>query len=63
VRHPLGCFVLSLLLAVPAYAQAPSARSWDDCLKAPDRACVLDEAMGITNAAGAVSVTLTNAEK
>jgi len=49
VRQPLGCLALCLFLAAPAYAQGPSARSWQDCLKAPDRACVLDEAIGLVN--------------
>jgi hypothetical protein len=49
VRKPLGCLALSLLLAAPAYAQGPSAGSWEDCLKAPDRACVLDEATALVN--------------
>jgi tetratricopeptide (TPR) repeat protein len=47
VRHPLGCLVLSFLLAAAAYAQGLSARSWEDCLNAPDRACVLDEAIAL----------------
>jgi hypothetical protein len=49
VRQPLVCLALSFLLAAPAFAQGPNARSWEDCLKAPDRACVLDEAMGLVN--------------
>jgi hypothetical protein len=49
VRYPLGCLVLSFLLAAPACAQGLSARSWEDCLNAPDRACLLEEALDLLN--------------
>jgi tetratricopeptide (TPR) repeat protein len=49
VRLPVLCLALSLVLAgvSPSYAQGLNTRSWEDCLKAPDRACVLDEAIGL----------------
>ena len=49
VRLPLLCLALSLGLAgvSPTGAQGLNTRSWEDCLKAPDRACVLDEAIGL----------------
>jgi tetratricopeptide (TPR) repeat protein len=49
VRLPAVCLALSLVLAGVSLprAQGLSARSWEDCLKAPDRACVLDEAIAL----------------
>jgi len=49
VRLPVVCLALSLALAgaPPPRAQELSARSWEDCLTAPDRACVFDEVMDL----------------
>jgi tetratricopeptide (TPR) repeat protein len=49
VRLPVVCLALSLVLAgvSPLCAQKLGARSWEDCLKAPDRACLLEEAMDL----------------
>ena len=49
VRLPVVCLALSLVLAgvLPPSTQGPSARSWEDCLKAPDRACLLEEAIDL----------------
>jgi tetratricopeptide (TPR) repeat protein len=49
VRLPVVCLALSLVLAgvSPLCAQRRGARSWEDCLKALDRACLLDEAMDL----------------
>lgn len=51
MRLPALCLSLLLVLAgvSPPCAQGVSARSWEDCLKAPDRVCVLDEAIGLVN--------------
>jgi tetratricopeptide (TPR) repeat protein len=51
VRLPVLCLALSLVLAgiLPSYAQGMNTRSWEDCLKAPDRACVLKEAVGLVS--------------
>jgi tetratricopeptide (TPR) repeat protein len=51
VRLPALCLALSLVLAgvSPPCAQGRSGGSWEDCLKAPDRACVLDKAIGLVN--------------
>jgi hypothetical protein len=51
VRLPVLSLSLSLVLAgvSPPCAQGVIARSWEDCLKAPDRACVLDEAIDLVN--------------
>jgi tetratricopeptide (TPR) repeat protein len=51
MRLPVLCLSLSLVLAgvSPPCAQGVSARSWEDCLKAPQRACLLDEAIGLVN--------------
>jgi tetratricopeptide (TPR) repeat protein len=42
---------LSLVVAgvSPSYAQEPSARFSEDCLRTPDRACVLDEVMRLVS--------------
>src|SRR5262249_36123364 len=49
VRLPVVCLALSLVLAgvSPLCAQKLGARSWEDCLRAPDRACLLEEAMDL----------------
>jgi tetratricopeptide (TPR) repeat protein len=49
MRLPVLCLALSLVIAgaLPCCAQPQSARSWEDCLKAPDRACVLDETIDL----------------
>jgi tetratricopeptide (TPR) repeat protein len=51
MRLPVLCLALSLVLAgvSPSCAQGLNTRSWEDCLKAPDRACVLDEAIGLVD--------------
>jgi hypothetical protein len=53
MRLPAACLAVSLVLvsASPPGAQAQSVRSWEDCLKAPDRACVLDKAIDLVNLA------------
>jgi tetratricopeptide (TPR) repeat protein len=49
MRLPAACLAFSLVLisASPPCAHALSGRSWEDCLKAPDRACVLDKAIDL----------------
>jgi hypothetical protein len=49
MRSPVVCLALSLVLVgvSPPSAQGLNARSWEDCLTAPDRACVLDEAIAL----------------
>jgi tetratricopeptide (TPR) repeat protein len=49
MRLPVDRLALSLVIAgaLPPCAQGQSARSWEDCLKAPDRACVLDETIDL----------------
>jgi tetratricopeptide (TPR) repeat protein len=51
VRLSVICLALSLVLAgvSPPRGQGRSGRSWEDCLKAPDRACVLDQAIGLVD--------------
>lgn len=51
MRLPVLCLAFSLVLAdvSPPCAQGRSGRLWEDCLKAPDRACVLDEAIGLVD--------------
>ena len=51
MRLPQLCLALSLVLAgvSPPCARAQGGRSWEDCLKAPDRACVLDQAIGLVD--------------
>jgi tetratricopeptide (TPR) repeat protein len=51
VRLSVFCSALSLVLAGVSSlcAQGQSARSWEDCLKAPDRTCVLDKAIGLVD--------------
>jgi hypothetical protein len=49
MRLATVCLAVPLVLAdvSPPRAQELSARSWEDCLNAPDRACVLDEAIAL----------------
>ncbi len=51
MRLSVPCLALLLVLAgvSPPCAQGRSVRSWEDCLKAPDRACVLDRAIGLVD--------------
>src|SRR4051794_30004563 len=49
VRLLVVCLTLSVSLVggPPPRAQELSARTWEECLTAPDRACVLEEAMDL----------------
>jgi tetratricopeptide (TPR) repeat protein len=51
MRLRVLCLALSLVLAgvSPPCAQGLNTRSWEDCLKAPDRACVLEKAIDLVS--------------